>query len=271
MVTRDGFMDWALDPNDNAMPAYAMRIDTARVDIELPTHSHRKGQLVLALQGGVTCEIEGGLWMVPPGCGVWIPSGLSHSNRVTNNGRVGFLFVEPGAAEMPGHCCTLSITPLLHELINRLADLPLEYEPDSPTGRMVGVLLEELQQMPEERLYLPISADPRLRRIAASLLSDPGDRGTIADWAARVAMSERTLARLVLRETGMTFGQWRQRVQIIIALQRLAAGQPVQRISADLGYESVSAFITMFKKALGEPPARYFARRSRPQGISDGL
>jgi AraC-like DNA-binding protein len=72
-------------------------------------------------------------------------------------------------------------------------------------------------------------------------------------------MSERTLARLVLNETGMTFGRWRQQLHIVIALQNLSAGVPVQRVSEDLGYESVSSFITMFKKALGKPPARYFA------------
>jgi AraC-like DNA-binding protein len=35
----------------------------------------------------------------------------------------------------------------------------------------------------------------------------------------------------------------------------------VQRVSQDLGYDSVSAFITMFKKTLGKPPARYMAQR----------
>ena len=29
----------------------------------------------------------------------------------------------------------------------------------------------------------------------------------------------------------------------------------------DLGYEGASAFVTMFRKALGKPPGRYFAER----------
>jgi AraC-like DNA-binding protein len=250
------------DPDRLPQPAVALRVNVQENERELPMHRHGKGQLVVALHGGVTCEVPGGLWMVPPHCGVWIPGGMLHSNRVTANGRLCFLFVEPGAAVLPGECCTLSITPLLRELIQRLAQLPQAYDVDGPTGRLVTVLLEELAQMRTEQLHLPISSDPRLRRIIDALTLDPADRSTAAEWGARVAMSERTLTRLVLGETGMTFGCWRQQLHIIIALQRLSAGALVQRVAEDLGYESVSAFITMFKKALGKPPARYFADKA---------
>jgi AraC family transcriptional regulator, regulator of nimT len=74
--------------------------------------------------------------------------------------------------------------------------------------------------------------------------------------------------RLVVAETGMTFSRWRQQLHIIIALQRLSAGDSVQSVSEALGYESVSAFITMFKKALGKSPARYFSDRVNQQGES---
>jgi AraC-like DNA-binding protein len=35
-------------------------------------------------------------------------------------------------------------------------------------------------------------------------------------------------------------------------------GEPVTTIAIDLGYDSPSAFISMFKKILGETPGRYF-------------
>lgn len=41
-------------------------------------------------------------------------------------------------------------------------------------------------------------------------------------------------------------------------MQRLAAGDLVTTIAGDLGYESVSAFIAMFRRMLGTTPARYF-------------
>jgi AraC-like DNA-binding protein len=43
----------------------------------------------------------------------------------------------------------------------------------------------------------------------------------------------------------------------MLALREISAGVSVQNVSAILGYESVTAFITMFKKALGQTPTRY--------------
>lgn len=74
-------------------------------------------------------------------------------------------------------------------------------------------------------------------------------------------MSERTLARLILKHTGMTFGRWRQQLHIVIAVQKLGFGTTVQVISQELGYDSPSAFTAMFKKYMGQPPRRYLQDR----------
>ena len=73
------------------------------------------------------------------------------------------------------------------------------------------------------------------------------------------AMSERNLARLVVRETGLSFRRWRHQLQLILALQMLVRGQTVQQTAQSLGYDSTTAFITMFKKGLGQTPGRYLA------------
>ncbi len=65
------------------------------------------------------------------------------------------------------------------------------------------------------------------------------------------AMSERNLARLIVKETGLSFRQWRQQLQLIMALQGLVKGDTVQKVAHTLGYDSTTAFITMFKKGLG--------------------
>ncbi|MEJ2459625.1 MAG: AraC family transcriptional regulator, partial [Novosphingobium sp.] len=144
---------------------------------------------------------------------------------------------------------------------------PPLYDREGPDGRLVQTMLDQLQVAPVERLHLPFPKDARLRRIAEALAADPSDRATIGEWACRVAMSERTFSRLILRETGMSFGRWRQQFQIRLALERLAGGDPVQSVAFDLGYESVSAFITMFKKALGQPPGKYLASCSDGAGL----
>ena len=247
------------DPDAVDLPAIALNVDVTANESEMPVHRHRKGQLVLALRGGVTCEVSDALWMVPPQCGVWIPGGMQHSNRATANARICFLFVEPGATNLPDTCCTLSISPLVREMILYLAGTDPQDGYDAHTRRLVRVLLDELARMPVERLHWALASDPKVRRIAQALVRDPADRSSLAQWAGSVAMSERSLARLIVKETGLSFGRWRQQLHLIVALRELAAGMSVQQVSAELGYESVTAFITMFKKSLGRPPAKYFA------------
>jgi len=53
---------------------------------------------------------------------VWIPGGMPHNNRATQNARIFFLFSEPDAVWRPDECCTLSISPLLRELMIYLTD-----------------------------------------------------------------------------------------------------------------------------------------------------
>ncbi|CAM5508620.1 helix-turn-helix transcriptional regulator [Mycolicibacterium aubagnense] len=253
----------AFDPDLTDRPAVARQIDFVDYAAEVPVHTHRKGQLILALHGAVTCTADDEIWIVPPNSGVWIPGGVPHSARATANARLSYLFVEPGAARLPGECRTLSISPLIREMIGRLARERTDYPVDSHAARLARVALDELAQMPHERFNLPISGDAKIRSIAAALTANPCDRSTLGAWARRVAMSERSLARLMVRETGLTFGRWRQQLHLVVALRELASGTTVQIVAAELGYDSVNAFITMFKKALGSTPAQYFAQRTQ--------
>jgi len=250
-----------IDPDELMRPAVAVRIDGRDKASTLPLQSYRRAQLILTLHGFVSCAAPRGLWIIPPRCGMWIPANTPRTARISADGAICLLFVDPGLVKLPEVCCTLKVSQLLREIVQRLAELSPHYESDGPAGRLVGVLLDELSQAPTKQLHLPMSNDARLRRIAEALLSNPSDRGTMAVWAKRVAVSERTLARLILTETGMTFGRWRQQFHVLTALQRLSAGRPVQGVAEDLGYDSVSAFITMFKKTIGKSPGRYFAER----------
>ena len=93
----------------------------------------------------------------------------------------------------------------------------------------------------------------------SALQSNPADSLSANDWAARAGVSPRTFSRLFQRDTGMTFRQWRQQLRLLSALRRLAAGQRVNQVALELGYESPSAFVAMFRRALGTTPGRYFA------------
>lgn len=89
------------------------------------------------------------------------------------------------------------------------------------------------------------------------MTSEPGEAATLDDLADLAASSTRTLARLFLSETGMTFGRWREHLRIVSAVDRLVRGQSITQTALDLGYGSPSSFTTMFTRILGMPPARY--------------
>ena len=91
------------------------------------------------------------------------------------------------------------------------------------------------------------------------MANEPAAWQTLAQWASHFAMSERNLARLVVKETGLSFRRWRHQLQLIVALQFLIGGKSVQQAAQALGYDSTTAFITMFKKGLGQTPTRYIA------------
>jgi len=69
--------------------------------------------------------------------------------------------------------------------------------------------------------------------------------------------SKQTLSRLFAAETGQTFADWRKRLQLQEAIKRLEAGWQVTRIAFDLGYQSLSAFIEMFRKEMGASPGAW--------------
>ena len=108
--------------------------------------------------------------------------------------------------------------------------------------RLIAVLLDELAAAQVEDLHLPMPTETRLRKIVDLMMASPGDRETLDVWAKRAGMSERTLARLISRETGMSFGRWRQQLAIVLAVKWLAAGASIQQVAADLGYEERAQF-----------------------------
>lgn len=240
-------------------PVIGMRINVAERKSEVPFHSHRQGQLILALRGGVTCQVPNATWMVPSGCAFWVPGNVRHSVRATSNAQICYLFIQPHIGSLPSSCCTIAISRLVQELAIDVANARDDYKPDSAMGRKVGVLIEELETMPVKHFFLPTSEEPRIQKISAILFDNPSDRRTIAEWARLIAMSERSLARLIKHETGMTFGRWRQQLHLLIAMRELSSGRNVQNVAGQLGYESVTAFICMFKKAVGTSPGKYFA------------
>jgi AraC-like DNA-binding protein len=122
----------------------------------------------------------------------------------------------------------------------------------------MSVILDQIQSLPVTPLELRIPQEPRLNRIYKALSDNPADNRSLEDWGHKVGACSRTLTRRFQTETAMSFRQWRQQFRILEALKRLGQRESVTKIALDLGYDSPSAFISMFKKALGKTPGQYF-------------
>ncbi len=261
-----------LHPDLEIIEALPQRVVAFRRDLNdgetIPPHHHRRAQLVYASEGVMTVTTDHGAFVVPPQRAVWLPAGVEH--RIDARGSVAMrtVYVEAtdatdaaGSSEtqgLPTQVRVLHVTRLLRELILAAVDLPRTYRPDSPEERLMSVILDQIRVLPIAPLSLPMPDDARVMRVAQALLADPSDGRNLTAWAAEVGASARTLARLFIRETGMSFGAWRQQLRLLRGLELLAAGQPVTTVALDLGYDSPSAFIAMFRRNLGTTPTRYF-------------
>ena len=245
---------------DIPRPIAATATDYAPGDT-IDWHSHPRAQLIYGIEGVLTVHTEAGRWVLPPERAVWVPAGVVHRADISGRLRMRSLFVTPeAAAGMPGACCVVTVSALLRSLILEAVGVPKLYDPDGPDGRLMAVILDQLQKLEPTPLYLPLPADPRLRRVTEALSRDLGRRAGLDIWAKKAGASARTLARLFVKETGLTFQAWRRQARLLKALEWLAAGKPVTAIALDLGYESPSAFSAMFRGALGQPPGRYLKR-----------
>jgi len=230
---------------------------------EIPRHQHPFAQLLYASSGVMTVTTEHGTWVVPPERAVWVPARVEHSIRMTGRVSMRTIYLSEALGPLAGSaCCVVQVSALLRESILRAVEFAQQYREDGPEARVVAVIADEIRAAPTAPLHLPLPSDPRARRVADALRANPGDARTLADWARVAGASARTLERLFERETALAFAAWRQQARLLRGLEQLASGDPVTLVALDLGYETPSAFIAMFRRALGTSPGRYFRRPS---------
>jgi uncharacterized protein YkwD len=135
--------------------------------------------------------------------------------------------------------------------------------PTRESGLLVALVLDELRPPARRPLGVPLpplpAATSACARCAKRCCGRPAERASLAQWAADVGASERTMARLFREQLGTGYQQWRQQAVLAHALPLLARGVPVSQVAAATGYASESAFTAMFKAAMGQPPSQFQA------------
>ncbi len=226
-------------------------------DVTSAEHAHAWHQLTYAVSGHLEVETADARALVPPDRAVWIPAGLAHGETMRAPVSVRTLYIAPGAMPaQPSTSRTLSISPLLREMIVHVSRLGALDWADPAQGRLGRVLVDLACAAPEVPLLLPTPRDPRARRLAAIIAASPGDRASLSALAGRAGGGLRTLERCFLTDTGLPVGEWRRRYRLFHALRLLEGGASVTSVAFEVGYASVSAFGEAFRRHFGVPPGR---------------
>ena len=250
-------------PRLAALPRPVMgRVESLPAGSWARAHSHPWAQLSYAVEGVLLVRTATGSYMAPPERAVWVPAGVEHEVSTTARAEMRSLYVQASAASLDEATTpsVFQITPLVRELIIATCALPVNYDEAGEAGRLVAVLLDQLATLTPVALDLPWPSDARLLRVSLALQADPSDQRTLAQWGSEVGLSERSLARLYREQTGLSLGDWRRRLRLLLSLTPLAAGEKVSSVARDSGYSAASAFIAAFSQEFGQTPTQMFNR-----------
>ena len=246
--------------SDTPVSAYAFKRRT--VEGWTPEHSHPRGQLVALTQGLIIVEAGSERWMQPTHRCAWIPPNCLHAARSVGGAAGAMVDLSPemcrGLPKMP---CMFNSSELLFAIVHRMVDWDFRQPLNPAKKHLITTLRDEIRQPDRQPLRLTIPREERLARVADALLDDVGDNRPLDAWAHVAGMSRRTFMRSFSAQAGMSFGRWRQQARLFAALEMLAQRKSVTEVAIAVGYDSVSAFIEMFRTMLGTTPQAYFRGR----------
>ena len=229
----------------------------------MPTHSHEDAQLTFAASGMVQVHTDEGRWLVPPQLAVWIPAGVLHRIEVLSDAELWLVHWEPSVALAWAPATrldrpfTLRVTPLMHSLLT--AAFAADIAPEK-AALVTRLMLHELTETAHAPTFLPLPTSPVGRRVADLALGDHQNRLNVDELASRAATSVRTMSRLFPVETGLTLKSWRQRARIVQAMDWLARGNAIARVSVEFGFASTASFSCAFRQVTAMTPTMFLGQ-----------
>jgi AraC-like DNA-binding protein len=210
-------------------------------------------QLIYAARGIMTVYANDCAWAVPPHRAVWIPADRRCQVEMHGEVALRILYLRLG---LRLRMSVVNVTPLMRELIERAVVTGALDGARPAQKRIAGVIRDEIGALSAMPLQLPMPKDTRAVRFADLVLRSNDLQGMLRQCGA----SRRTMERLIREDTAMSLGQWLRRFQLTKSLRLLAAGASVKEAALAVGYANASAFIAMFRRELGETPAKYFEK-----------
>ena len=254
------------DPDALGLPVVGIAADFGRQGAG--EHHHSMGQLLFTQIGCVSISLHGQRCMLPPGRVVWIPPYTAH--RAEMKGVVGYRSIYLNAdafPTLPRNVAVFETTELLRAAMERVARAA--FDTDWKSGKSAAILtvcLNEIDSAQQAPTVLQWPVDSRLR---CALTDDlPPALNVLAKG---VGASEKTIGRIFLRETGLSYRQWRQQWRLLKSIELLTKYPMLTPVTQALGFSSDSAFIAFFRKMTGHAPKQYMSLSNRPASGSESV
>jgi len=221
-------------------------------------HKHNWDQLIYALEGVLEIETENGNYIIPSHQAVWIPSNTLHSISTINGACLRSVHITTGIIKaFSDDIKVLKVNQLAKALISVACSFNFDTTMSEEELRLLQVLVDQINNFKETALRLPLSNDPLLLPILEWQQLYPDENRNLNYWSKALGASNKTISRRFETELGMSFTIWREQLKLHKAIHWLNEKRPVTQIAIDLGYQSLSAFIHMFKKNMGETPGKF--------------
>lgn len=219
----------------------------------VPEHQHPRGQFIWAKSGTFSILSSNKVWIVPTSCGIWIPSNVFHELSSDTNTVLLSLYVDPFYDVLPGNeqAVVMKLSSLLKDVMERL----VSDTTNQNYSRLLGlVVLEELSSLEQTTYWMPSGTDHRLKKLLSLLINEFSSNHQLFTLAPKVGASPRTIERLFVKETGLTFRAWKSRYKLILARDLIEQGMTSKAVAHQIGYKSVPSFTREFSKFFGVPP-----------------
>ncbi len=224
-------------------------------------HTHKVSQLSIPINGVMYIMVQDSLFIIPPGMAIFIPKNTKHRVYKVNPKTVieNIYFSDAYQSYLPDLATSFYLSALASQVVTKICTLGQNEFNSKVVRNLISVLLDELNEKSLLNYSLIIPKDPQLFNVYELFVNSIDSFPSLDSAAQAVNFSSRSLQRLFKNELGVSFVVWKQQFMFIKALELLMKEKSTTIVAYKLGYNSDSAFISMFKKMSGgKRPSSFF-------------
>lgn len=223
-------------------------------------HSHADFvQLIFIIEGCASFCFEDRIIIGSKGNAVFIPKRAEHWIQVSRKTvlRTLSLFSYDKYIAQSDTPYQFSVSPLLGALSDKIVQMENKTPSSAEEDRLYQVFIDQLNGAVRQEKAVLLPQDKRVKK-ALYILSDHDNLAvTLAQICHKIGVGERTLTRLFIETTGMTFSENKRRLQMEYAILLIKDGMSIVQVALQTGYDTQSGFIHAFKNHTGMSPLQY--------------